>query len=128
MSDCGVCLSGYDVDGYAEFYEVRTPKARKEHRCEDCNRTIAKGDVYHRVSGKFDGEFFDTITCAICIEIREAFTCDERDQSGPPPGELWADMVDVFPHLNSACFDKLRTAVAKAELQRRWMEWKGLTA
>ena len=128
MRDCGVCLGGYDVDGLFDFYEARTPIARKEHQCEDCSRMIQRGDKYHRVSGKFDGDFFDTITCAICQEIRDAFTCDERDTAGPPPGELWADMVDVFPYLTTTCFDKLQTPQAKAFLRERWMEWKGLAA
>jgi hypothetical protein len=127
MSDCGVCIGGYDCDGYAEIYETRWPKARKEHRCGECARVIPKGEVYQRVSGKFDGEFFDDITCSQCAEIRSAFTCTERDQTGPPAGELWSDIKEMmFPHLTTACFDKLQTPEAKTFLRAQWMRWKGI--
>ena len=127
MSDCGVCIGGYDTDGMSEFYNVKWPKARKEHHCEDCGKVIAVGETYKRESGKFDGELYDIITCAICSEIRSAFTCSEYDQTGPPTGELWNDIKEqMFPTLTTACFEKLETPAAKAELRRRWMQWKGL--
>ncbi len=129
MSDCGVCIGGYDTDGMPDFSSVRWPKARKEHRCEDCKRLILRGEVYQRYAGKFDGEFYDVVTCRVCVEIREAFTCAEYDQTGPPAGELWSDITEMmFPNLTTACFDKLKTPEAKAELRRRWMQWKGLVA
>ena len=127
MSDCGVCIGGYDCDGTAEFYETKHPKARKEHRCEDCREIIPVGAKYRRDAGKFDGDFFDIVTCLICDEIRSAFTCAEYDQVGPPPGELWSDIAEMmFPNLTTACFDKLSSPEAKAFLQQRWMKWKGL--
>ena len=58
MSECGVCIGGYDCDGYPDFSELEWPKARKDHRCVDCCQTIPKGTVYQRWSGKFDGEMF----------------------------------------------------------------------
>jgi hypothetical protein len=86
------------------------------------------GQKYRRTAGKFDGEFFMEINCGICVEIREAFTCWE-DGSAYCLGELWSDMASVvFPALTTACFDKLTTPEAKAELRRRWMEWKGLAS
>jgi len=40
---------------------------------------------------------------------------------------LWDYMQeDAFEHLTAACFNKLKTPQDKAELRRRWMEWKGL--
>jgi hypothetical protein len=129
MSDCGVCIGGYDSDGTCDFYDIRWPKARKEHRCEDCNRTIAKGDEYQRCAGKYDGEFFYTTTCKVCVEIRAAFTCTEYDQVGPPPGELWSDIQEqMFPVITTACYDKLKTPEAKAHLRDQWRKWKGLAA
>jgi hypothetical protein len=128
MSECGVCIGGYEHDGPPEFFATRWPKARTGHKCGECRRTILKGEVYHRCSGKFEGDFFDDITCAQCAEIREAFTCAGYDETGPPQGQLWSDIEGVmFPHLTTACFDKLATPEAKAFLRRRWMEWKGLT-
>ena len=128
MSDCGVCIGGYSCDGYPEFCEIRRPKARKEHQCEDCNQIIAVGRQYQRTSGKFDGEFFDFCTCLICVEIRDAFTCSEYDyQAQSPPGELWSDIEEqMFPTITTACYDELHTPEAKSYLRKRWMTWKGL--
>ena len=129
MSDCGFCIGGYDCDGYPEFSDLAWPKARKEHRCGECARTILKGEVYNRWSGKFDGELFRYKTCAQCYEIRLAFSCTESDQTGPPQGELWSDIYEMmFPRLTTACFDKLQTPQAKAFLQKKWIEWKGITS
>jgi len=35
-------------------------------------------------------------------------------------------MEKAYPKLTTSCFDKLQTSEAKAELQRRWLAWKGL--
>lgn len=35
------------------------PKARKEHKCDLCRRTIPMGTKYVRFSGKFNGDYFD---------------------------------------------------------------------
>jgi len=126
MSDCGVCIGGYEADGCHDFSRVDWPKACKEHKCEECGRVIAKGEKYRRSAWKFDGEITDEINCAECVEIRDAFTCWE-DGAAYCPGELWADMRSaVFPVLTSACFDKLKTPSAKEMLRQLWMRWKGL--
>jgi len=127
MSECGVCISGYDCDGSVDIGAVRWPKAKKEHRCEDCNEPIPVGSKYQRASGKYDGEFFDIKTCSVCVEVRDAFTCAEYDQAGPPPGHLWVDIQEqMFPSITTVCFDKLQSPEAKEYLRERWMKWKGL--
>ena len=122
MSDCGVCLGEWDGDS-PEFFDVRTPKARKPHSCSECGKVIAKGDVYQRTCGKNDGDFWTYDTCLICAEIRAAFSCNGESLGGM----MWEDFRDyVFPEMTTTCFDRLKTPEAKAELRRRWMEWKGL--
>ena len=127
MSDCGVCigLDYGDCDGYPEIQEVRWPRAKKEHRCGECNRAIAKGENYQRCSGKFDGEFYDEKTCAQCAEIRSALSCE----AWPVFGEMWNEIEEfAFPQMTTTCFDKLSTVAAKELLRSRWMAWKGLAA
>ena len=121
MSDCGVCLS-HDVVGHSEFYNSETRKARKQHKCCECGRSISPGDEYIVSSGKYEGEFFSVKTCATCDEILRAFSCG----GGCLHECLWDDMHDyVFPELTTGCLEKLTTAAAKQYLMERWREWKG---
>lgn len=126
MSDCGVCIGGDSDDGERpEFQDITNPKARREHRCCECERTIAAGESYQRYVGKFDGEMYCEKTCSQCAEIRSAFCCGG---GWPFFGDLWGEMQDAFPGLNSSCFDRLTTPEAKQFLRDRWMKWKGLAA
>lgn len=126
MSDCGVCVSSWDGEP-GEFLETRIiRKSRKPHICSECGETIPTGSSYHVASGLSEGDFWSFKTCLVCNEIREAFSCDGVTYGGV----FWEyfDEGDCWQALNISCFNRLTTPAAKAELQRRWMEWKGLTA
>jgi len=121
MSDCGVCLSGWDGDSYNEFCDQKIRKARKPHTCSECKKPISPGERYEHAVGKSDGDMWAFDTCLACAEIAEAFYCDGRLFGGM----LWEEMREtVFPHMTTGCLDRLFTAAAKAELLRRWNEWK----
>lgn len=126
MSECGVCIGGGDVDGYAEMYNVAWPKARKEHRCGECKCVIDKGDIYQCCTGKWDGKMFAEKTCAGCADIRHVYSCGETE---PCFGSLWHDFneCDGFSQLKMAgeCWDSL-SADGKAKLTEQWRKWKGL--
>lgn len=125
MAGCDVCIGGYS-DEPAEFFHEENRKARKNHECSECGRIIKKGETYQRCTGKNDGEFWDFVTCLLCAEIRKVFSCGEGEMLG---GMLWEMMTDnAFPLLktSSPCFREL-SAAAKAEVIRRWQNWKGLT-
>jgi hypothetical protein len=123
MSDCGVCIGGY---GYGECtgYQRRIGKAGREWHCSECGCSMPKGTVYELASWFSYGSFGNAKTCLICAEIAEAFMCGARWHGGI----LWDSMDEVMGELTTSCFDKLKTPEAKAELQRRWMVWKGLVA
>jgi hypothetical protein len=53
-------------DGW-EFYSAAERRARKDHKCYDCNRVIHRGETYHHAAGKSDGYFCDYKICAHCI-------------------------------------------------------------
>lgn len=126
MADCGVCISGGNLDGYFEMYEAGIVKIRKDHKCEECRRVIIKGQQCERVSGKWEGAFFAAHTCLDCVNIRDGLNCD-----GEPIalGALWEsiDECDVFRNLTTGCLAKIETASAKAYLLERWRAWKGLS-
>lgn len=81
-------------DGQCEFYDTINHKARKQHRCDECRKTIEVGDVYVYASGKFDGQFFSVKTCRLCDWKRKLIAKQEMArgcdyyESWVPHGEL----------------------------------------
>jgi hypothetical protein len=121
MSDCGVCLSGWDGDGHTEFCTQVKRKARKPHICSECKKQIAVGETYEHAAGKSEGEMWAFNTCLICSEIAETFYCEGRLFGGM----LWEEMREVaFPAFTTGYLDRLTTAAAKQEVTQRWNEWK----
>lgn len=140
MSDCGVCISS-DYSGCEGMIDdVAVVIAEQDQKCSECRKVVPSGNKMERADWYDDGWNYDEDretderdrkapiwTCLVCAEIATAFYCggDGRIYGG----EFWEVMADsdAFANLNSSCFDRLTTPEAKAELQRRWMEWKGLT-
>ncbi len=120
MSDCGVCLTGAE-DCSTDFLTTKIRIARKVHHCCECAKLIQKGDKYERSSGKTDGDLWTFATCLICMEIASTFYCNGRWFGGL----LWEEMQEyAFQEMTTGCLDRLTSAAAKAELMRRWNEWK----
>lgn len=121
MSDCGVCLS-YSGGGECTGYRCVTVHAGQDWECSECGCKISKRSLYELASGFNEGSFWQSKTCVVCAEIAEAFYCNGRWHGG----SLWDSLYDVSDKMTVACLNRLKTPEAKAELQRRWMEWKGL--
>lgn len=84
----------YSDDDAPEMMTESTPKARKDHTCCECREVIPRGERYHLVSGKWDGNFDTFRTCRRCcfdrnrvVEHEIAEGCDWED-SWPPFGHL----------------------------------------
>ena len=121
MIECGVCAF-FGLNGEAEEpCEQDVVESELMHFCCECGRHIDKGRKHEYSYGFSEGERWEMRTCIICAEIREAFCCD-----GYVFGDLWKAMEEVSSQMNISCLDRLSTPEAKAELQRRWMVWKGL--
>lgn len=121
MSDCGVCISGYG-DGDCTGYRCVIVKAGQDWECSECGCKIPRKSLYELASWFNDGSYGNAKTCLICAEIANAFMCGGRWHGSI----LWDSMEEVFDKLTTACFDRLKTPEAKAELRQRWMVWKGL--
>jgi len=122
MSDCGVCIGGWDGDG-PTVYNSHHPRARHEHRCYECKRPILPGHVYERVSGRWDGEWNTYRFCADCEAIANGLSCDGSREFG----NLWDEITEhVFPHMTTGCLLKIEGAAARQYLLDRWNAWKGL--
>ncbi len=122
MSDCGVCLSsGCDFDG--NEFERGSVVNKTRVKCCECEQFIPKGIEHEKARWRNDDMRWETAhTCPICAEIAWAFFCDGRLYFC-----LWESLEQVASELTTACFNKLKTPEAKKELQRRWMDWKGLS-
>lgn len=117
--DCGVCIGG-DSDGYWEFSDFKIVKARKPHKCIECDREIPVGMRYEKFSGKWEGDFTSHETCLDCANIRNGLSCN----NSVGIGELWNEIREVFSEITTGCLQKIKTPSAKAYLLERWNEWK----
>lgn len=72
----------------AEVWCESTAKARKPHTCEECGRTIQRGETYHKVWGKQEGDTFTGKWCTHCNVAKDwlwencggsLLTCIEED-------------------------------------------------
>ena len=121
MQTCSVSF-GMEADEMCAFWKTSIKTARKVHRCEECRKEIQPGEKYEALSYLFDGDFYYEKRCLICAEIRDAFLAEG---SAYCTGEMWSEIHDyVFPEMTTSCFDRLKTPEAKAELRRKWLEWK----
>ena len=62
-----------DVDEPMLVLNDTKPRARKEHKCVECSRTIAVGEQYHRESGLdyYREYWFTYATCLHCDAARD---------------------------------------------------------
>lgn len=121
MTDCGVCLNDGDFDA-PEFYNESIVKARKQHKCYECNRIIDIGKQYQRVTGKWDSSVDTFCTCLDCMNIREAFRCGGSFLFG----ELWTTLRESQERINTGCLERIRTPSAKEYYLERLREMRGI--
>lgn len=97
--------------------------------CSECNRPIPARGEREIVTGEYDGESIEWVTCLDCMNIAEAFQTEGRvhqmlweelEQFGGPDGE------PAFEKFNSGCLARVKTASAKKYLQERYQKWRGL--
>ena len=124
MTGCAdVCLD-MAHDGSNEFFAAKVCTARKPHECCECGSAIEPKQKYERASGKSDGYFYTANTCALCLEVRQAFVCGWHIF-----GELWETISEaMFPIWTEKgpwdCLAKLTTPEAIALCNSRYAEWK----
>lgn len=60
-----MCMVDYDYD-HGAFHSETLQKARKEHRCGECGRSIEVGEKYVRHFGVYDGSGYGGKRCLHC--------------------------------------------------------------
>lgn len=87
-----------------DLWKSSQPKARKAHRCEDCNRTIPIGEVYIRTECLWDGVFQTAKRCTECAALGRDMFSRGFISEGPdgqdchpylPEVDYWDDVRDL---------------------------------
>lgn len=73
----------------SDFNCTTKPTARVEHKCEECGRTIAPGEIYERTAAVWEGEFFTSVACAHCGAARRIVNTADDCYSEGYYGGLW---------------------------------------
>lgn len=110
-----------------EFFSRTEHTARKEHKCVECSCVIRKGELYERISGKWEGDVGSYHTCMRCQPLQSWAIGESDEPLGI--GELYSFLSDYGTEL---CADrpgllfnigrqvvKIR-ARARADGARRW--------
>lgn len=63
-----------DFEG-PEIYSDSEPRAKKQHRCEECRAPILVGERHYYYAGKWDGDFSSgrqhTLCLQACVYVRD---------------------------------------------------------
>lgn len=86
MTSCDCSLATNDFDG-PTFSKTKIVKARKRHRCCECDEYIQPGKQYERTSGVWDGDFSTFATCLPCMRIRKQYC---------PHGWIYGELRDTL--------------------------------
>lgn len=118
-----------------DFTTVTHPVARKPHRCEECPGTIAKGEQYERVSGKWEGFIFRYAMCGRCSEMwaaaLEAFDWWDAEER-PALGDLRAtlrvdcDILDPEAWLDSILAERAARLTATQAMDAATSVYQGV--
>lgn len=81
-TDMGGMCSCDIFDGWPAVYDLTIRKARKTHRCYECNRSIEPGERYEDVKSLFDGIWDRFRTHLSCAGIRRDFCCNVHGSVG----------------------------------------------
>lgn len=105
----------------SERYEVyceTTRRARKSHKCHECNRVIAKGETYRRTAGLYDGAW--TINC-VCRHCTVAATWLQMNCGGYLDGGIAEDIAEHRIDYPRLAFPLGRFVVG---MRRHWRSWQ----
>lgn len=109
-----MCRVDYCDDEYT-FVGSADPVARKEHRCDDCGRTIEPGERYHRATWASYGDLLTSKMCGHCKAASRWLTvvCS---------GFIWSQVIEELKEHWDEEFDLRSHGLGRlvAVGRRRW--------
>ena len=101
---CG-CVYVDDLDGPATVLSQKIVKARKQHRCCNCDNPIKPSVSYEKIVTVEDGGLYTYKTCEDCLSIRDAFFCTSYyfEFIGPLQEHIYA----IDGNVSSECIESL---------------------
>lgn len=108
-------------DGFASG---RTVTAKKEHKCEECWRTIHPGEKYERLAGKWEGSFWNMKSCVHCSGFRKVINGVDTDFWEGAYGGIhaWVDNTGSSPAELAYYFRNSKQSLLALY---RWSVWFG---
>lgn len=100
----------------ADAYSVDRPVARKDHRCEECRRTILAGEPYERHNMVYEHTASTHVICSHCAVLMEWLSIE---CGGTVMGEL---IEDIEEHAQEYDRADLRELAVSARAQWSWAE------
>ena len=94
-------MSCYCDHEWPKFYIEKTVKARKQHTCCECDRTINRGEQYESITGLWDGDIKRYKTCEQCSDLRESLS----DVICPGLGNLRDDYSEYLVNEGRGIYD-----------------------
>jgi hypothetical protein len=64
-----MCMA--DGSDRADVWLEWKPRARKEHKCDECSRPIAKGETYRQTKALYEGSWLALKQCAHCVVLAD---------------------------------------------------------
>ena len=91
-------LMCFDYDGESEFFNSKTVRTRKPHRCSGCNKVIPTGSQAEYCAGKYDRDFFSYYACENCQRLIESIAAQEL-REGCDWSQAWCSIDDLQQYL-----------------------------
>lgn len=108
------------IDGdQPHAYSDHDRRARKDHKCDECSRTIERGETYRRAFSVYDGSVYTYKTCAHC-QVGQAWLLENCD--GFMHHGLIEEMEEHAQTYPDHRFGFLRI---KAGMLRKWRRFDG---
>ena len=108
-----MCMADY-ADDMPTIYRRKDHHTRKDRKCDECGRIIAKGELYQNAFMVYDGEGSTYITCEHCT-VGQAWLSENC--GGFLHGAVWEDLEEHISEYPTLAFALSRLKVAR---RRQW--------